>query len=44
MPDWEALPTVVDIEGDEQLARQQAFLLTLLADRCEAEEQVDNVF
>ena len=44
MPDWEALPTVVDIEGDEQLARQQAFLLTLLADWCDAEEQVDNIF
>ena len=36
MPDWEALPTVVDSEGDGQLARQQAFLLTLLADWCDA--------
>ena len=35
---------MIEIEGDQESARQQAFLLTLLADWCDAEEQVDNIF
>ena len=36
MPDREALPIVVDIEGDERSARQQAFREKVLADRGDA--------
>ena len=44
MPDWEALPFVIDIEGDEALEQRQAFPETLLADRRGAEEQVDELY
>ena len=44
MPDKEALPIVVDIEGDLAAARQQAFLDKLLADRGDTEQQIIIIF
>ena len=36
MPDREALPTMIEIEGDQESARQQAFREKVLADRGDA--------
>ena len=44
MTDMEELPIVIDIEGDELSARQQSLLRVLLADWCDAEDQVDQLF
>ena len=44
MSDREALPMVVDIEGDERSAQQQAFREKVLADRGDALQHVTDIF